>query len=41
MTMDFKLANPDMAAKLRPGERIEFRFTTEAGGTLTAVESLP
>jgi Cu/Ag efflux protein CusF len=41
MTMDFRLANPDMAEKLDPGERIEFRFTTEEGGTITAAEPLP
>lgn len=38
MTMNFRLANPDGAAELEAGQRIEFRFTTEGGGTVTAVE---
>jgi Cu/Ag efflux protein CusF len=41
MTMDFKLADPGAAADLSAGDRIEFRFTTEEGGTITAVEPLP
>jgi len=39
MTMNFRLANPDGAAEVEPGQRIEFRFTTEGGGTVTAVEA--
>lgn len=40
MTMDFTVADPDLAEQLEAGERIEFRFTTENGGTLTAVEPM-
>jgi Cu(I)/Ag(I) efflux system membrane fusion protein len=40
MTMDFTVADPKLAEQLEAGERIEFRFTTENGGTLTAVEPL-
>ena len=38
MTMSFRLADPDAAAELTPGQRIEFRFTTEGGGTVTMIE---
>ena len=38
MTMSFRLADPDGAAELEAGQRIGFRFTTEGGGTVTAVE---
>ena len=38
MTMNFRLAEPNAAAQLEPGQRIEFRFTTEGGGTVTAVQ---
>lgn len=38
MTMNFRLARPDAATGLEPGQRVEFRFTTEGGGTVTAVE---
>ena len=41
MTMDFKLADPSVADRLQAGDRIEFRFTLEEGGTITAVEDLP
>lgn len=39
MTMAFQLADPDLAARVEPGQRIRFRFTTDDGGTVTAVES--
>jgi Cu/Ag efflux protein CusF len=38
MTMNFRLAEPGAAAELEPGQRIEFRFTTEGGGTITRLE---
>lgn len=38
MTMSFRLADPAAAAKIEPGQRIEFRFTTEGGGTVMAIE---
>lgn len=38
MTMNFRLTEPDAAAQLTPGQRIEFRFTTEGGGTVTTIE---
>ena len=38
MTMSFRLADPDAAAELAPGQRVEFRFTTEGGGTVTVIE---
>jgi Cu/Ag efflux protein CusF len=39
MTMNFRLADPDAAAELTPGQRVEFRFTTDDGGTVTAIEA--
>jgi Cu(I)/Ag(I) efflux system membrane fusion protein len=39
MTMNFKLAEPDVAAEVTPGERVEFQFTTDGGATtVTAIE---
>jgi len=38
MTMLFQLADPDLASRVEPGQRIEFRFTTDDGGTVTAIE---
>ena len=38
MTMNFKLAEPDATAELEPGQRVEFRFTMEGGGTVTAID---
>ena len=37
MTMSFKLADPSAVPELAPGQRIEFRFTTEDGGTVTSI----
>jgi Cu(I)/Ag(I) efflux system membrane fusion protein len=37
MTMDFKLADPAAIPELAPGQRIEFSFTTEGGGTITRI----
>jgi Cu/Ag efflux protein CusF len=37
MTMSFKLADPAAVPEVTPGQRIEFRFTTEGGGTVTAI----
>jgi Cu(I)/Ag(I) efflux system membrane fusion protein len=41
MTMSFKLANPSAAADLKPGQRVEFRFTIESGmdATVTQIKS--
>ena len=41
MTMLFRLADPGLASKVEPGQRIEFRFTTDDGGTVTAIERKP
>ena len=38
MTMNFRLAEPDAAAEIEPGQRVEFRFTVEGGGTVTAID---
>jgi Cu/Ag efflux protein CusF len=35
MTMNFQLADPELAAAARPGERVEFRFTLGPGGSAT------
>lgn len=39
MTMDFKLADPNAAADLKPGERVDLHFTIESGmnGTITHI----
>jgi Cu/Ag efflux protein CusF len=37
MTMSFKLADPAAVPELAPGQRIEFSFTTEGGGTVTRI----
>jgi len=37
MTMSFKLANPAATPELAPGQRIEFSFTTDDGGTVTRI----
>ena len=37
MTMSFKLADPDAAAGLAAGQRVDFAFTTEGGGTVTRI----
>jgi Cu(I)/Ag(I) efflux system membrane fusion protein len=37
MTMDFKLADPAAVPELAPGQRIEFSFTTDGGGTITRI----
>ena len=39
MTMQFRLADTDAASAVEPGQQIEFRFTTEEGGTITAIET--
>ena len=38
MTMSFKLANPQSATQLSPGERVQFRFTIESGMNATVTE---
>jgi Cu/Ag efflux protein CusF len=38
MTMNFRLAEPEAAAEIEPGQRIEFRFTMDGGGTVTAID---
>lgn len=37
MTMDFKLADPAAVPDVAPGQRIEFHFTTDGGGTVTRI----
>jgi Cu(I)/Ag(I) efflux system protein CusF len=37
MTMSFKLANPSAVPELAPGQRVEFGFTTQGGGTVTRI----
>jgi Cu(I)/Ag(I) efflux system membrane fusion protein len=37
MTMSFKLADPAAVPELTAGQRIEFSFTTEGGGTITRI----
>ena len=39
MTMNFRLADPDAASRVEAGARIEFRFTLDGGGTVTAIEA--
>jgi Cu(I)/Ag(I) efflux system membrane fusion protein len=38
MTMSFKLADPNAAADLTPGQRVEFHFTIESGMSATVTE---
>ena len=42
MTMSFKLANPDSARSLQPGQRIRFEFTIQSGmsATVTTIEAI-
>jgi Cu/Ag efflux protein CusF len=42
MTMGFKLADPDSAKSLEPGQRIRFEFTIEGGmsATVTKMEAI-
>jgi Cu/Ag efflux protein CusF len=37
MTMSFKLADPSAVPELAPGQRVEFSFTTDGGGTVTRI----
>jgi Cu/Ag efflux protein CusF len=37
MTMSFKLADPAAVPELAAGQRVEFSFTTEGGGTVTRI----
>jgi Cu/Ag efflux protein CusF len=37
MTMSFRLADPDAADGIETGQQIEFRFTTEGGGTVMSI----
>jgi Cu/Ag efflux protein CusF len=43
MTMDFKLANPDEAASLKPGDRVDVHFTIQNGmnATITHIAPVP
>ena len=41
MTMSFKLADPNAAAQLKPGQRIEFHFTIESGMNATVTQISP
>lgn len=38
MAMNFRLAEPDTASELEPGQRVEFRFTLDGGDTVTAID---
>ena len=42
MTMSFKLADPNAAADLKPGERVDFHFKIESGmdATVTLIAPL-
>ena len=40
MTMQFHLADSQIASDIAQGEEIEFRFTTAEGGTITAIEPI-
>jgi Cu(I)/Ag(I) efflux system membrane fusion protein len=37
MTMTFKLADASTVPELAPGQRVEFSFTTDGGGTVTRI----
>ncbi len=37
MTMQFRLVDTDTANGVEPGQQIEFHFTTDDGGTITAI----
>jgi Cu(I)/Ag(I) efflux system membrane fusion protein len=41
MTMSFKLADPSAAANLRPGQKVDFRFTIESGMSATVTQIAP
>jgi Cu(I)/Ag(I) efflux system membrane fusion protein len=43
MTMDFKLTEPNAAAELKPGQRVDIHFTIESGmnATITHIEPVP
>ena len=41
MTMDFKLADPDEAAALKPGERVDIHFTIQSGMNATITHIAP
>jgi len=41
MTMNFRLADPDSVNAIEAGAQVEFRFTLDGGGTVTAIESTP
>jgi Cu(I)/Ag(I) efflux system membrane fusion protein len=40
MTMNFKLADPAAVPELAPGQRVEFSFTTDGGGTVTRIAAV-
>ena len=41
MTMSFKLSDPNAVQTLRPGQKVEFRFTIESGMSATVTEISP
>ena len=41
MTMSFKLEDPDTAATLKPGERVDFHFKIESGMNATVTTIAP
>lgn len=38
MTMSFKLADPDAASALTPGQRVQFHFTIQSGMSATVTQ---
>lgn len=41
MTMSFRLADPDAAAELKPGERVDIHFRIESGMDATVTSITP
>jgi Cu/Ag efflux protein CusF len=41
MTMSFKLADPNAAVDLKPGERVDFHFEIESGMNATVTTITP
>lgn len=41
MTMTFKLADPSAAAKLTPGQKVDFHFTIQSGMSATVTQISP
>jgi Cu/Ag efflux protein CusF len=41
MTMTFKLADPNAATNLKPGQKVDFHFTIESGMSATVTQIAP